>query len=198
MSGKAVVVKIDSVKPHPNADRLEIVSAGGFTSIITGVGSFTQGELAILLEPDTYIPPNYIDNPYLQACGFPLRTGRVRAIKLRNVWSEGLLLPHFTGLSLGEDVTELLNVSTPEATVSTRVNMVQTVAGYQGKCKTGIGGTILIQSYAAGPWFVIGKAYPEILRELWGEEKCQLVKPDTFYEVCSNGSSLVEVKDADK
>ena len=55
MVAKAVIVKVQSVTNHPNADKLDVVTAGGYT-IITGKGTFKSGDPRILIEPDIVIP----------------------------------------------------------------------------------------------------------------------------------------------
>lgn len=126
MVAKAVIVKVQSVTNHPNADKLDVVTAGGYT-IITGRGTFKSGDLRILIEPDIVIPKE--KSPLLEELlkGFPDNLGRVRAIKLRGLWSEGILLPQnpFEETTReGYDLTKTLGLSAYEsqAKVNTRIS----------------------------------------------------------------------------
>lgn len=126
MVAKAVIVKVQSVTNHPNADKLDVVTAGGYT-IITGKGTFKSGDLRILIEPDIVIPKD--KSPLLEELlkGFPDNLSRVRAIKLRGLWSEGILLPQNPleeTIKEGDDVTKTLGLSVyePQVKVNTRIS----------------------------------------------------------------------------
>ncbi len=81
-----LVVKIDNITKHPNADTLDIIKLfdGGFT-VITRTGDFKVGDLGIYIEPDYVVPPTprfaFLDKP------------RIRSKKLKGIWSQGLLVP---------------------------------------------------------------------------------------------------------
>lgn len=115
------VVRITSLEPHPNADRLDIVNVNG-NQVVIRKGDFKNGERAIYIPIDALVP---LENPafaFLASKSHPERTHhRVKAARLRGVYSEGLLVP-LTALpdaddgkdgdtyAPGDNVQELLKV----------------------------------------------------------------------------------------
>lgn len=107
---KVEVVKINSINPHPNADRLDIATIVGMAyQVVTAKGNFQAGDLAYYFPIDSVIPDNYLDK-------FGIRSyysKKLRAAKLRGIFSEGLLIPvdaDFQG-NVGDDVTEYFGVT---------------------------------------------------------------------------------------
>jgi len=103
---EVIIVKIDNIEKHPNADKLSIIKLfdGGFTAIVK-TGDFKIGDLAIYIEPDYIVPPtprfSFLDKP------------RIRCKRLRGVQSQGLLLPVLetdTEFTEGKDVMKLLEI----------------------------------------------------------------------------------------
>lgn len=79
------VVKIREIQEHPNADRLELAKVAGFT-VVVRKGEFQAGELAVHVPVGALVP---VEHP---AFGF-LSSPRIKAARLRGVYSEGLLVP---------------------------------------------------------------------------------------------------------
>jgi RNA ligase (TIGR02306 family) len=107
---KVEVVKINSVTPHPNADRLDIADFQGMAyQVITAKGNLKSGDLAFYFPIDSVISEKYLDE-------FGIRnyySKKLRAAKLRGIFSEGLLIPvgdNFTG-KVGDDFTEYFGVT---------------------------------------------------------------------------------------
>ncbi|MEH2242491.1 RNA ligase (ATP) [Nostoc sp.] len=107
---KVEVVKINSINPHPNADRLDIASIEGMGyQVIIGKGSFQPGDLAFYFPIDSVIPEKFLDQ-------FGIRnyySKKLYAVKLRGIFSEGLLIPvgnNFIG-NVGDDYTEYFGVT---------------------------------------------------------------------------------------
>ena len=96
----ATVVKVPTIKNHPNADKLELVEVFGNT-IIIGKGSYTEGELVVYFPIESAISLKFLswanlrDNAELNADGktkgFFGKHGRVKAIGLRGMPSQGFL-----------------------------------------------------------------------------------------------------------
>lgn len=108
------VVKIDSIEPHPNADKLEIVKLGGW-QIISGKGNYAVGDLAVHVPPDAMVPRTLADQwgvtsylSFKQSAEFDSSTpggrGRVRAARLRGLPSYGFLAPNDTFAPLDTDL----------------------------------------------------------------------------------------------
>lgn len=82
---------IKSIKPHPNADLLEIAHVLGWQTIVKK-GEFQEGDKIIFIVIDTILP----DAPwseFLKDKKNPDKPIRLRTIKLRGEYSQGLVLP---------------------------------------------------------------------------------------------------------
>jgi RNA ligase (TIGR02306 family) len=97
---EVLVVKVEDVKKHPNADLLEIIKVSGYDySIIAKKDDFKLNDLAVFIEPDYVVP---LDRPEFSF----LKKGRITATRLRGVWSEGLLIKAKSHHKLGDNVIE--------------------------------------------------------------------------------------------
>jgi len=105
MSTHAVnIIVIEDVRPHPNADRLEIVPVGGWQAV-TKKGQFKVGDRAIYVEPDYTVPTAREEFAFLAKPG--RERHRLKAVRLRGELSYGLLIPvptAFTSLAVGTNV----------------------------------------------------------------------------------------------
>lgn len=77
MSRQVLCVRVPQLTPHPDADTLDIGMVWGTTPVIVKRGEFTPGQLAALWEVDTVHP----------------EIGRIKARRLRGVFSMGMLTP---------------------------------------------------------------------------------------------------------
>lgn len=84
------VIRIGEVKTHPNADKLEIVSIGGWQAVVAK-GIFSPGDLGVYIEPDYVVPTARPEFAFLAKEGRD--THRLRAVRLRGALSYGLLIP---------------------------------------------------------------------------------------------------------
>ena len=102
---KVEVVKINSVTPHPNAERLDLISIEGMAyQVITAKGNLKCRDLAFYFPIDSVIPERFIDEFGIR----PYYSKKLRAAKLRGIFSEGLLIPvdeNFTG-NVGDNYSE--------------------------------------------------------------------------------------------
>lgn len=112
------VVQIDSIVPHPNADKLEIANIRG-TTVVVGKGTFQPGQQVVYFPPDICIPELVADTlgvkKYLKhahySLGDPIKTQcRVAACRLRSYPSYGFVCPldvltDPTVHKLGDDVS---------------------------------------------------------------------------------------------
>jgi RNA ligase (TIGR02306 family) len=104
----ATIERITSVRHHPNADRLDLVSVLGY-QCVTSRDSFLSDHLVIFIQPDSVLPT---DQTWAQSY-LKYARPRVRAIKFRNEWSEGLILPltdNEKDLKEGDSVAEQLGI----------------------------------------------------------------------------------------
>jgi tRNA-binding EMAP/Myf-like protein len=101
MNNVARIVVVNSIKPHPNADKLQIVNLFG-TQIITDKNVHV-GDQMIYFDSNLRLSQSYLhhNNLYRNSdlnldktvSGYFDANGRVKAIKLRNEFSDGVLMP---------------------------------------------------------------------------------------------------------
>ena len=113
------------IEEHPNADALELAVVGDYRSIVRK-GQFKTGDLGVYI-PEAAIVPDWL----LEEMGLTGRLAgkegnRVKAIKLRGILSQGLVVPAIDGVltrnasgadedtlfvNEGDDVTEFLGIT---------------------------------------------------------------------------------------
>lgn len=101
MNNVARIVVVNSIKPHPNADKLQIVNLFG-TQIITDKNVHV-GDQMIYFDSNLRLSQSYLHHNNLYrtsdlnldktVSGYFDANGRVKAIKLRNEFSDGVLMP---------------------------------------------------------------------------------------------------------
>jgi RNA ligase (TIGR02306 family) len=119
MTKDATIELIKSVESHPNADRLDLVKVMGF-QCVTQKDLYKVGDKIIYIKSDALLPIEKWTEEYRK-----YSPKRIKAVKLRNEWSEGIIVPFYilpngNDLSLldeGYDVSELINVTHYEAPV---------------------------------------------------------------------------------
>jgi len=88
------VVKVGPIKKHSNADKLSITEVDGCPVIIQ-TADFKEGDIAVYVPIESVVP---LDRPcfsFLKDANHPERTtARIKAKKLRGVFSMGLLIPY--------------------------------------------------------------------------------------------------------
>lgn len=100
---KVEVVRLGPIEKHPNADKLGLVQIWGFTVITALEGGHKEGDLVAYIEPDYVVP---LDRPEFSF----LTDSRIRAKRLRGIWSQGLLVPAPEGAVEGDNVMEQLGI----------------------------------------------------------------------------------------
>ena len=123
----ASIQVISEIKPHPNADRLEIARVLGWDVVIAKDEGFKVGEKVVYFEIDSCLPVGVPEYEFLRKNSYknsPIlgEVFRLKTIRLRGVVSQGLILPLEIcfkdcmpingpdGFEIGEDVTEMLNI----------------------------------------------------------------------------------------
>lgn len=97
------VVRIGDCIKHPNADSLSITHVGSFP-VIFRTGDYSPGDLAVYVPEESVVPVT--DPRWMFLDG----KDRIRARKLRGVFSCGLLTPVEPGMQEGDDVAEKLRI----------------------------------------------------------------------------------------
>jgi len=102
-TNKAIVVPLE-LTPHPNADRLSIVNVDKYT-VVVNTDSWAGHTKAVFVPPENLVPIDREEFSFLKK-----DDGRdyvkVKPIKLRGVYSRGLLVPATETMVIGDDVTE--------------------------------------------------------------------------------------------
>ena len=106
-------IRIEAIKPHPNADKLELAVVGGW-EIITGKDNYVAGDVVVHIQPDAMVPQEWADKwdvtKYL-SWKKNATSGRVRAARLRGVTSYGFLVPNESNAELGEELAEHYDIT---------------------------------------------------------------------------------------
>jgi len=133
MSNHEIPVVEVNLEAHPNADNLAIVRPIGAFTVCTRWDDWRPGQFGAYIAPDYLVP----DDPtfaFLCTHSLPEDTSkpgsysswtwvcrkcrRIRARKLRGVWSQGLLLPAPAGAAVGDNVMEQMGITRYEPPVS--------------------------------------------------------------------------------
>jgi RNA ligase (TIGR02306 family) len=108
----ASVETITSLRPHPNADRLEIAQVLGWQCIVQK-GIHKEGDKIIFVVIDTLVPPTP-PFEFLADKNKSDKTIRIKMIKLRGEHSAGVIIPLqdlcLETTEIGTDVSQLLGV----------------------------------------------------------------------------------------
>lgn len=111
---KVEVVQIGKCEKHPNADTLSITDVGGYP-VIFKTGEFREGNLAVYVPVDAVVPTTGA-SPFAFLASGGKATSRIKARRLRGVFSMGLLIPTEAlpqsnfARQPGDDVAEYLGV----------------------------------------------------------------------------------------
>ena len=89
------------LEPHPNADSLSIVRVGGFQCVVR-TSAWENVDIGAFVPPDSVVPEALAPVP---------GATRIRAVKLRGEYSEGLLVPAPEGAAIGDDVADVLGIT---------------------------------------------------------------------------------------
>ena len=117
MTKDATIEILGEVIPHPNADRLDLVQVLGF-QCVTQKGLYKGGEKIVYIKPDAVLPIEQWTEDYRK-----YSPKRIKAVRLRNEWSEGIIVPfeilpngeELADMPEGTDVSELIKVVHYEA-----------------------------------------------------------------------------------
>jgi len=117
-----VVVEINKIGKHPNADSLSITQIMGGYPCIFRTGDFKPGDKAVYVPVDALVPLTEDRWAFLKDPEHPEKTQhRIKAKKLRGIFSMGVLTPcNNSDWVVGQNVQQFLNIGKwdPEATAS--------------------------------------------------------------------------------
>lgn len=115
-----IVTRLGAITKHDNADTLGITEVDGRPCIVR-LGEWEPGDLAIYIPVDAMVPTNdprfaFLNDKAKMVDDTPRH--RVRAMKLRGVFSMGLLVKAEHGMVYGDVVNDALNITTYEPDAS--------------------------------------------------------------------------------
>jgi RNA ligase (TIGR02306 family) len=124
------VVRLNQIERHPNADALEVATVHEAYPCIIRLGSFKPGDLAVYIPVDSIVPLDDQRFAFLSDAE-DKKTYRIKAKKLRSVFSMGLLIPAEPDMQESEIVHERLRITKydPEAAIKTGGEQEADVAG---------------------------------------------------------------------
>jgi RNA ligase (TIGR02306 family) len=113
------VVRVGPYIKHENADSLSITQVLG-CPVIFKTGTYNEGDLAIYVPVDSIVDTTVPELAFLQTSD--KTRVRIKAKKLRGVFSMGLLIPAPAGATEGQDYAELLRIEKYEEPIPTRMS----------------------------------------------------------------------------
>jgi RNA ligase (TIGR02306 family) len=107
------VVRLGSIAKHDNADSLGITEVDGRPCIVR-LGEYNEGDLAVYIPIDSIVPTS---DPHFAFLSERAKNGphRVRAMRLRGVFSMGLLIRADPDMVEGDEVGDRLGITHYEA-----------------------------------------------------------------------------------
>lgn len=127
----ATIEIIQEIIPHPDADRLEICQVLGY-NCITQKGLHSEGDKIVYIRTDAVLPEEEWSESYRK-----YSPNRIKAVKLRGVWSEGIILPlkespiDLSKYAVGFDVSKMLKITHFEPPIPDDINAKSSVLPYQ-------------------------------------------------------------------
>lgn len=104
------VIRVGPIEKHPNADTLGIARVHGGYPCIVKLGELREGDLAVYVPVDSVVPDD-------ERWSFLAGHRRIKARRLRGVFSMGLLVPAEPGMTEGQDAKEALGITKYEPPV---------------------------------------------------------------------------------
>jgi RNA ligase (TIGR02306 family) len=106
----ATIEIVENVRPHSNAERLDICNILGFQCVVQK-GLYQGGEKIVYVRPDSQLPQEPWAEDYRK-----YSPNRIKNIKLRGYFSEGIIVPldilpvDLSESLIGDDVSDLIGV----------------------------------------------------------------------------------------
>jgi len=116
MSSFSVEVVEVQIKPHQNADTLELAQVGEYLCVVPK-GKYKSGDLVAYIPEQSLVPLSIQQDINVDGKLSGSNKDRVKAIKLRGVLSQGLVYPARSHWSLGQNVADELGITKWEPTV---------------------------------------------------------------------------------
>ncbi len=189
----ATIETVVEVRPHPNADRLELATVLGWQTVIKK-GEFAAGEKVVFVPIDTILPKAPWSE-FLADRKNPEKLIRLRTVKLRGQFSQGLALPLTVlpecvqGWQVGADVGGELGVKKFEKEIPAQLSGVA-----KGNFPRHLAPKTDEDNALSNPDLVaeVLQHPVTITQKLDGSSCTIIVKDGAIEHVCSRNLSLVE------
>lgn len=104
-----VVVRVGTIEKHPNADTLSMTQIYGGYPVLFRNGEFQEGDLAVYIPVDSLVPTTNERFAFLGEGSS--KPARIKARRLRGIFSMGLLTSAEPSWQEGQEVHELLGIT---------------------------------------------------------------------------------------
>lgn len=104
------VVKLGPIHKHPNADALHVTNVFGYPVVVASSNGWKEGDLAAYIPVDAVVP----FTPEWDWLGTSPSSHRIKAKRLRGIFSMGLLLRPPEGAVEGQDIAAALGITKHE------------------------------------------------------------------------------------
>lgn len=108
---RVTVIRVPTPRRHDNADTLSIVDVHGGYPCIIRTGDFVEGALATYIPVDMLVPDTDTFKFLRSKSSKPGSPIRIKAKRLRGVFSMGVLVKAPDSAAEGDDVTDLLGIT---------------------------------------------------------------------------------------
>lgn len=103
---KVEVVALPAFEKHPNADRLFVSKVFDYPVIFNCDNGYSEGDLVAYIPVDSQVPMT----PDWEFLGDRKKDHRIKAKKIRGIFSMGMLMPAPDGAKAGDNVAEQLDI----------------------------------------------------------------------------------------
>lgn len=104
------VRRLNSVEPHPNADRLDLAVIGGYRAVVAK-DQFKAGDLIAYIPEAAILPADLIEDLGLTGKLAGPEFNKVHAVRLRGALSQGIVLATRPGWVEGQSVMDELGIT---------------------------------------------------------------------------------------
>jgi len=189
----ATIEAIKELKPHGNADRLELARVCGWQCVVKK-GEFSEGDRVVFIAIDTLMEPASW-NSFLVKTDEPEGRVRLRTVRLRGEYSQGLVLPitvlpeQYQALPQGSEVGEVLGVTKYEKEIPAHLAGIALGPFPSHICastdeENGLSNEELVKEVLKGPLTVT--------RKLDGSSCTVIIQEGAITHVCSRRLTLKE------
>jgi len=186
---------IKDISAHPNADKLEIASVLGWQCVVKK-GEFHKDDKVVFIVIDTLLPSDAPWAAFLKDSKSPDKSIRLKTIKLRGEYSQGLVLPlsvlpqAVQTWHIGADVGGELGIKKYEKEIPTQLAGIA-VGGFPTHIiattdeENGLSNPDLVQE-------VLSHEEVTITQKLDGSSCTIIIRNGEIYQVCSRRLALKE------